>query len=512
MALPASVPIAAFGVRTGLILPNDDIAAIVAEAVGDWVEDGDIVCVTEAVVARSQNRYIDCRTLAEDIRQKLKLKPGARLAVVSPIASRNRFALVLKAAAMSTGGGTVVVQFALPHDEVGNQVIDPEFAWARLRLKKVYKSLQEARENTPHLNILIREIVAALVLQQHGLAIIGMRKIMGRGIADLTVRTSEGAVAPVEVTFSDLDKAAAKSVELKGDMPDATRAYAAGVDLARRVVALYDAEAYVGGRTEALFVYDYGDVEADMLDPEAIAEAEVGEGAFRHPITGVDYRRLYKEMIQSAGATAEVWFSNNPLKVYDRGFLDGVIIGEVHGREASRELFTAFGANVPIVTLADIGPAPWGVIGSNVSNYDDCRLKLLPEDADASAEAIRRRVAERSGKAVEVLIFGDGAYKDPDTGIYELADPYPALGLSEGLRQARLRTGRKLKMHVDTLHQQGLTREAIAERLAHADAADAGEVGTTPRNLSSIVATVADLIAGSADSGTPIVVARGYLR
>ncbi|MGI6424031.1 MAG: hypothetical protein ACOX2A_02050 [Tepidanaerobacteraceae bacterium] len=93
--------------------------------------------------------------LAEDVQRKLNLKPGSTLAVISPIASRNRFALVLKALAMATRGGKVILQFSIPFDEVGNQVMDEEFATTRLRLKKVLKSLREARENTPQLNVLI---------------------------------------------------------------------------------------------------------------------------------------------------------------------------------------------------------------------------------------------------------------------------------------------------------------------------------------------------------------------
>ena len=93
---------AAIGLKTGLIIPNDDIVAITADTVKPFVEDGDIICVTEAVVARSQNRYISCDKLAEDISKKLKLKPGSTLAVISPIASRNRFALIMKALAMAT--------------------------------------------------------------------------------------------------------------------------------------------------------------------------------------------------------------------------------------------------------------------------------------------------------------------------------------------------------------------------------------------------------------------------
>ena len=141
-------------------------------------------------------------------------------------------------------------------------------------------------------------------------------------------------------------------------------------------------------------------------------------------------------------------------------------------------------------------------------------MKLLPEDASGAADRIKDRIKEKTGKSVEVLIFGDGAYKDPDTGIYELADPHPAIGVSEGLRQAALRTGSKLKLQVDTLHSQGYSREEIAAILAQKD--DKGEkvaqesLGTTPRSVTSILGTLADLVAGSADAGTPIVLIRGF--
>ncbi|MBE3593813.1 MAG: coenzyme F420-0:L-glutamate ligase [Candidatus Carbobacillus altaicus] len=565
----------AFGIKTGLILPHDNIREVTLEAVRDKVQDGDIVCVTEAVVARSQNRYVTCEELAEDIRMKLNLKPKAHLAIVFPIASRNRFALVLKAAALATCGGEVTVSFSLPYDEVGNQVIDPEFAWMRLRLKKILKSLQSARENTPHLNILIRETIAALVLQSSGYQVLGMRKIMGKGIADLTVRSPEGRLMPVEVTFSDLKKAASKAVELKGDMAEAGGALAVKVDLARREAVIIDAAAYLDDEASArnaAEVVHYAEMEAYFKDSEAIYLPEVGDAFFRHPITGVDYRALYLDMIRQGEATGTIIFSANPLKVYEQGYLDGVIIGEVHKRLETREVFNAFGADVPVVTLDEIGPAPWGVIGSNVSSEQPCRLKLLPEDASGTADAIREAILDGLGVNVEVIIFGDGAYKDPDSGIYELADPHPAIGVSAGLRSYRLRTGKKLKMHVDTLHQQGMSREEIEQALGGAtpgketepasmsgsfpgsvpvsvpasvmDAPlpkegverkeemrepiggkregrgqgeersqrDQGEVGTTPRSLTSIVATLADLMAGSADAGTPIIVVRGFLR
>ena len=103
--LPENTGVAAIGLKIGLIVPNDDIAAITADAVKDIAVDGDIICITEAVVARSQNRYVSCSELAEDVRQKLNLKAGSTVALISPIASRNRFTLVLKAIAMATRGG-----------------------------------------------------------------------------------------------------------------------------------------------------------------------------------------------------------------------------------------------------------------------------------------------------------------------------------------------------------------------------------------------------------------------
>ena len=160
--LPKNTGVAAIGLKIGLIVPNDDIASITADAVKDMAVDGDIICITEAVVARSQNRYVSCSELAEEVRQKLNLKPGSTVAMISPIASRNRFALILKAIAMATRGGKVIVQFPIPFDEVGNEVINEEFAIIRLKLKKTLQSLLEARGNTPMLNVLIREIIAAL--------------------------------------------------------------------------------------------------------------------------------------------------------------------------------------------------------------------------------------------------------------------------------------------------------------------------------------------------------------
>jgi len=505
-AIPATAGVAAVGLKTGLIFPNDDIVSITADAVKPYVEQNDIICVTEAVVARSQNRYISCEDLAEDVQRKLNLSPKSTLAVISPIASRNRFALVLKALAMATRGGKVILQFSIPFDEVGNQVMDEEFATTRLRLKKVLKSLQEARENTPQLNVLIREIIAALKLQEIGYNVLSIRKITGKGIADLTVRTPEGKLAVAEVTFENLEKAAQKAMGIKKDVEGAQQALAISVDLGHHKITMVDAETMENPKT-----YDFSQQLDSYYDPDVIYTNELGNMKFSHPITGMDYRDLYMQMIEEGNAEGEVIFTNNPLKVYDRGYINGICIAAVHERDKLKELFESFGAMVPVTTIKDIGPGPWGVIGSNVSDFEKGVLKLLPGDADDTAESIKDKIKAECGKDVEVLIFGDGAYKDPDTGIFELADPYPAIGVSSGLKSASLRTGTKLKLQVDTLHNQGYSREEIEQILkTKQDKVTSESLGTTPRSVTSIVATLADLVAGSADAGTPIVLVRGF--
>jgi len=511
LILPSNTGVAAVGLKTGLIVPNDDIASITAETVKEIVNDGDIICVTEAVVARSQNRYVTCTELAEDVQEKLRLKEGCTLAVISPIASRNRFALIMRALALATRGGRVIVQFSAPFDEVGNQVIDEEFATTRLRLKKTLKSLREARENTPLLNVLIREIIAALKLQEIGYHLVSIRKITGKGIADLTVRAPDGKLAVAEVTFADLKKAASKAVGILRDVPEAEKALAIAVNLEHQHLTLIDAQAFLEQKDSEATTLDFSSQLDSYYEPDIIFSNELGERTFSHPITNMDYRKLYLQMIDEGGARGEVIFTNNPLKVYELGYIDGVCIGAVHEREKLRELFLSFGALVPVITIQEVGPGPWGVIGSNVSDFRGGVLKLLPEDADGTAEQIKAKIKEATGKLAEVLIFGDGAYKDPDTGIYELADPHPAIGASAGLRRAGLRTGAKLKLQIDTLYRQGYSREEIAAFLA----AKQGELsqeslGTTPRSATSIIGSLADLVTGSADAGTPIVLVRGF--
>ncbi|OWZ83569.1 coenzyme F420-0:L-glutamate ligase [Natranaerobius trueperi] len=509
-SLPENSGVAAVGLTTDLILPNDDISEITANTVKNIAIDNDIVCVTEAVVARSQNQYVSCKELADEIKGNLSLSPKSTIGVISPIASRNRFALILKALSLATEGGKVVVQFPIPFDEVGNQVMDENFAQTRLRLKKTLQSLRETRGSTPQLNVLIREIIAALKLQELGYTIESIRKITGNGIADLTLRTPDGTLAVAEVTFEGLEKTSRKAIGVQNDVPGAQIALAIAVSLEHNTITIVNASEYLSNQNYEVQTINYGDQINCYYDPEAIYTEELGDRTFPHPITNQDYRELYLDIIRSTGAQGNVIFTNNPLKVYEMGYINGICIGAVHERNKLKELFSSFGAKVPVITIKDIGDSPWGLVGSNVSDMDSGILKLLPDNPHETADEIKEKIKDLTSKNVEVLIFGDGAYKDPDTGIYELADPHPAIGASTGLRGASLREGSKLKLQVDTLHRQGHKKEEIKDILLNTNESTNEDLGTTPRSVTSILGSMADLITGSADAGTPIVLVRGF--
>ncbi len=511
MQMPANSGVSVAALSTDLILPTDDIGEVTVSTVRDVVEDGDIICITEAVVARSQNRYLTCDDLADDIAEKLDLRPGAALAVISPILSRNRFALILKAIAKATRGGQVIIQLSVPDDEVGNQVIDKEFASTRLRLKKIFNNLHEARGNTPHLNVLIREILVAFKLQELGYDVLGIRKITGQGTADLTVRDRQGRTLCVEVSFENPAATVQKVLGIKRDT-DGEGALAVTVDLQRQSMTVYDADVYQEDKQESVVAnVSYSQEFGLYRESDCIYAREVHNRHFAHPITGEDYSRMYQQIVENEGVECDVLLTNNPLKVFQRGFIDGIIVSAVHREKQIKELFRSFGTKTPITGIGQIGPEPWGVIGSNVSDREEGILKLLPANADGVADRIKGKITEATGKEVEVLIFGDGAYMDPDTGIYELADPHPAIGSSEGLRQGSLRQGTKLKLQVETLFRQGYSRDEIAQIVREKNEDVTQEsLGTTPRSVTSILGTLADLAAGSADAGTPIVLVRNF--
>ena len=243
-------------------------------------------------------------------------------------------------------------------------------------------------------------------------------------------------------------------------------------------------------------------------------------GEVIHPFTGVDYVAYYKEIIESAGAKAEIVFANRVQTVLD--YTDTVICCDIHTRARSKRLLTAAGAKV-VLGLDDILTASvngsgyneqYGLLGSNKA--DDQRVKLFPRDTMAVAEAISAALSKATGKQIEAMVYGDGAFKDPAGKIWELADPVVSPGYTAGL----VGTPNELKLKYLADHDFGelegeALQSAIREKIAAKDAkvslvGNMVSEGTTPRNLTDLIGSLCDLTSGSGDKGTPIIYIQGY--
>ena len=243
-------------------------------------------------------------------------------------------------------------------------------------------------------------------------------------------------------------------------------------------------------------------------------------GAVIHPFTGVDYVDYYKSIIEEAGAEAEIVFANRVQAVLD--YTDAVICCDIHSRQRSKRLLTAAGAKV-VLGLDDLLTAPvdgsgynpqYGLLGSNKA--DDDRVKLFPRDAKPVAEAIGQAMSEATGKRVEAMVYGDGAFKDPAGKIWELADPVVAPGYTAGLVGTPNELKLKYLADKDFADLSGeALQKAISEKIKAKDAKQSlvGNMvseGTTPRNLTDLIGSLCDLTSGSGDKGTPIVYIQGY--
>lgn len=388
--LPDYVGPCALGIKMGVVTPNCDLLGMVSKAVqqcdrDNLLDDDDVICITESVVARAQNNFVSTDDIAAELREKHNVKADSRLGVLFPITSRNRFALILKGFAKAVPQGVVIVQFSFPCDEVGNMIVLPEFA--------------------------------------------------------------------------------------------------------------------------------------DSCDADEILTYEKIKNSCRHPITKIDYPGYYKEIIEAEGAQAIIYLSNNPEAITSL-YPDCLIISSIHDRVKKQKMLQD---KVPhCITLQDISSDPskpswseWGLLGSNMSS--DNLLNLAPRDGDAYAITIQKTIKDNLDKDVEVIIYGDGAYKDPVSGIYELADPQPSLGSTMAFKDGRMREGIKYKMLADMAYAEGKSPAEIEEILAATKKEgysqhEIASEGTTPRKLEDLIASLADLVSGSADAGTPLILVKGLLK
>lgn len=380
------------GLRAPILKEGDDIASIVVETVlqaerqGEFqVQDRDIVCVTESVVARAQGNYATTKDIANDVRSKFGEET---FGVVFPILSRNRFSIILRGLAM--GARKIVLMLSYPSDEVGNHLVDMDV------------------------------------------------------------------------------------LDVKGINPW-----------------------------------------TDVLTEEKFREYF---GYNTHPFTGVDYIEYYKSIMEECGIDFEIIFSNNPLTILE--YTKNAIACDIHTRARTKSLLKKYGGQ-KIFGLDDILSVPmdgsgfnqeYGLLGSNKSSED--RIKLFPRNSQPIVESIQRDLFEKTGKTVEVMVYGDGAFKDPVGKIWELADPVVSPAYTKGLEGTPSEI--KLKYLADNQfnHLKGdELKKAISDYIRDKDESLVGNMasqGTTPRRLTDLIGSLADLTSGSGDKGTPIIYIQGY--
>ena len=379
----------AFGVRAPIIRPGDDLVSIVADSVLATVEERDIklkekdiIAVTEAIVAKSQNNFATTEEIAEDVRKKMG---KGTVGLIFPILSRNRFTGILEG--IKNGVDEIVIQLSYPFDEVGNPLVS---------IDKLY-----------------------------------------------------------ELGVYNFDKT-------------------------------YTAEEF------------YKLV-----------------GSVEHPFTGMDYIKIYSEI---CGDKGKVILSNDPLAILK--YTKKVINADIHSRFRNKKLLQANGAEV-VCSLTDFLNDPtdkhgyheaYGLLGSNKSK--EGQLKLFPRGGQEFVENLQKEIKKRTGVTVECMVYGDGAFKDPVGGIWELADPVVSPAFTEGL----LGTPNEIKLKYVADNQiENLTGDkAVSEMKEIIKAKEADlknkniSLGTTPRRITDLVGSLSDLVSGSGDKGTPIVLITGY--
>ena len=382
------------GLRAPIIRQGDDLAKIVTDSVieamhveGLTPRDRDVVCMTEAIVARAQGNYASVDNIAKDVKNKLG---GETVGVIFPILSRNRFAICLRG--IAKGCKKVVLMLSYPSDEVGNHLVDID--------------LLDEKGINPYADVLTEK------------------------------------------------------------------------------------------EWKTLFGYP------------------------KHTFTGVDYVEYYSNLIRESGAEVEVIFANDCRAILN--YTKNVLHCDIHSRARTKRLLKAAGAEKvygldEIMTESIDGSgynARYGLLGSNKATEDT--VKLFPrEECQTLVEDIQKRLLEVTGKHIEVMVYGDGAFKDPVGKIWELADPVVSPAYTPGLEGTPNELKLKYLADNDFAGLSGKElQEAIKSRIMDKDGSSlVGNMvsqGTTPRRLTDLIGSLCDLTSGSGDKGTPIVYIQGY--
>ena len=382
------------GLRAPIIRQGDDMVEIVTGSVVEAMNKGgliprdrDVVCMTEAIVARAQGNYASVDNIATDVRNKFG---GDTVGVIFPILSRNRFAICLRG--IAKGCKKVVLMLSYPSDEVGNHLVD----WDLLDEKGI----------NPYTDVLTEE------------------------------------------------------------------------------------------KWRELFGY------------------------IKHTFTGVDYVEYYSNLIRECGAEVEVVFANDCRAILN--YTKNVLNCDIHTRVRTKRLLKAAGAEkvfgLDEIMTESVDGSGWneryGLLGSNKATEDT--VKLFPrEECQQLVEDIQAKLLEVTGKHIEVMVYGDGAFKDPVGKIWELADPVVSPAYTAGLEGTPNELKLKYLADNDFSNLSGKElQDAIKSKIMQKDGSSlVGNMvsqGTTPRRLTDLIGSLCDLTSGSGDKGTPIVYIQGY--
>ena len=253
-------------------------------------------------------------------------------------------------------------------------------------------------------------------------------------------------------------------------------------------------------------------------DVLSLAEYRKIFGYNKHEFTGVDYVEYYENLIRECGAEPEIIFANQAKAILN--YADCIINCDIHTRARTKRVLKAAGAKV-VCGLDDIMTAPvngsgcnerYGLLGSNKSTED--KIKLFPRECKGLVLDIQKRILDATGKHVEVMVYGDGAFKDPQGKIWELADPVVSPAFTDGL----IGTPNELKLkYLADNDYKDLSGEALKAAITDSIKAKEGSLvgnmasqGTTPRQLTDLIGSLCDLTSGSGDKGTPVVLVQGY--
>jgi len=242
-------------------------------------------------------------------------------------------------------------------------------------------------------------------------------------------------------------------------------------------------------------------------------------GYVKHPFTGVDYIAYYTQLIEECGAQAEIVLANDPRAILS--FTKNVLTCDIHTRERTKRLLRTAGAE-RVFGMDEIMRSPingsgyndrYGLLGSNKSTEDT--IKLFPRDCQDLVEDIQQRLLNATGKKMEVMVYGDGAFKDPVGKIWELADPVVSPAYTAGLEGTPNEL--KLKYLADNTFSDlsgDALKDAIKDKIQQKDGSslvgNMASQGTTPRRLTDLIGSLCDLTSGSGDKGTPIIYIQGY--